>query len=141
MFPVQHSCTSVNNMGKTQRIGNIGENIAATFLESKGYRILTRNYNKKWGEIDIVAQMGNITHFVEVKTISRESKSSVSREKDAEYRPEENMHRKKIERLQRAMQSYLGEFNIEGEWQLDLVAVKIFLKDKTAECKILLNVL
>lgn len=128
-------------MGKTQRIGNIGENIAVAFLESKGYTIVTRNYNKKWGEIDVVAKMGDITHFVEVKTISRESKSPVSREKDIEYRPEENMHRKKIERLHRTMQSYLGEFNIEGEWQLDLVAVKIFLKDKTAECKILLNVL
>ena len=128
-------------MGNSQQIGNIGENIAAAFLISKGFKILTRNYNKKWGELDIVVEKAGRTHFIEVKTISRENKSSVSRENSQEYRPEENMHRKKIERLHRAMQSYISEYSVTDDWQLDLVAVRIFIKDKKAECEIVENVL
>jgi len=132
---------SRENMKNTKKVGNTGENIAAAFLVSKGYRVLARNYSKKWGELDVVAQRGSVTHFVEVKTISRENKNTVSRESSTPYRPEENMHRKKVERLHRAIQSYIGEYGVTGEWQLDLVAVTIFVKDKEAHCSLIKNVL
>jgi putative endonuclease len=32
--------------------GNLGEELAANWLIGKGYRILDRNYRKKYGEID-----------------------------------------------------------------------------------------
>lgn len=38
------------------RIGKIGENIACEYLESKGYKIIERNFRRKWGEIDIVCK-------------------------------------------------------------------------------------
>ena len=35
--------------------GKWAENTAAHFLQSKGYKILVRNFNTRFGEIDIVA--------------------------------------------------------------------------------------
>ena len=42
-----------------QKIGELGENIAVKFLVKQGFFILDRNYTKKWGEIDIVAEKNN----------------------------------------------------------------------------------
>ncbi|MBI4691919.1 MAG: YraN family protein [Candidatus Terrybacteria bacterium] len=39
-----------------QKIGEIGENTACKFLMKQGFIIKDRNYRKKWGEIDIIAQ-------------------------------------------------------------------------------------
>ena len=49
-------------------LGAFGERLAAADLESKGYRILERNYRRREGEIDIVAARGDCLVFVEVKT-------------------------------------------------------------------------
>ncbi len=48
--------------------GKIGEDYAVTLLRRKGYKILTRNFRSKFGEIDIVAQERDMLVFVEVKT-------------------------------------------------------------------------
>ena len=55
---------------KRQRLGNIGENLAAEYLQKHGYHILERNFKKRYGELDIVALEGNKLVFVEVKTRS-----------------------------------------------------------------------
>jgi putative endonuclease len=47
--------------------GNEGEDIAAAFLEAKGYTILERNYFFERAEVDIVAFEENMIVFVEVK--------------------------------------------------------------------------
>src|SRR5687768_14344819 len=49
-------------------LGRKGENHAASFLKSKGYRILARNLSTPLGEIDIVARDKEFLVFVEVKT-------------------------------------------------------------------------
>ena len=51
-----------------QRIGIIGEGIAANYLKSINYEILDRNFNCKQGEIDIIAKDKEEYVFVEVKT-------------------------------------------------------------------------
>lgn len=51
-------------------LGNRGENIAAEYLQNKGYQILCRNYRCAIGEIDIIASQQNTVVFVEVKTRS-----------------------------------------------------------------------
>ncbi len=48
--------------------GRLGEDLAAEFLQKKGYSILERNFRKGYGEIDIVALKDKILVFVEVKT-------------------------------------------------------------------------
>ena len=80
----------------SQKTGEIGENVAVKFLMKHGFAILDRNYTKKWGEIDIVAEKDNLLHFVEVKSVVREG---VSHETLDEYRPEDNMHPWKLKRL------------------------------------------
>lgn len=130
-----------NRMATRKQVGNTGEHIVAQYLRSKGYTVLGTNYLKKWGEIDIIAEKGGTMHFVEVKTISRENISFANRTRFETYAPEENMHPQKIVRLQKAIQSYILERSYEGEWQLDLVTVELFVKDKKALCNIIPNVL
>jgi len=46
------------------------ENTAAEFLRNNGYKIITRNYRKASGEIDIIASERRTICFVEVKARS-----------------------------------------------------------------------
>ena len=48
--------------------GKAGEDAVCDYLVEKGYKILARNYRRKCGEIDIIAQDGDTAVFVEVKT-------------------------------------------------------------------------
>ncbi len=61
MLKVPHYLTN-------KSIGNKGEEIAARFLLSQGYKILQRNFKSKFGEIDIIAINHNVLVFIEVKT-------------------------------------------------------------------------
>jgi len=49
-------------------LGDFGERVAAAHLESKGYRILDRNYRIREGEVDIIAEREGTLVFVEVRT-------------------------------------------------------------------------
>ena len=55
----------INN---SNNIGIVGESLAKSYLEKKGYKILARNWRFKKYEIDIIAQKDNLMVFVEVKT-------------------------------------------------------------------------
>lgn len=48
--------------------GQAGETYAAEWLNRHGYRILSRNYHSRYGEIDIIAADSKYIVFVEVKT-------------------------------------------------------------------------
>ena len=135
------------NRTHKRHVGDIGENVACNFLKKKGFSVVGRNYNKKWGEIDIITKKKKDIHFVEVKTISRNLdvpnffKHSVFDGKENEYRAEENVHPWKIKRLNRAIESYLEENNISDdvEWTLDLVVVYLDLENKKAKVEYLDN--
>ena len=53
---------------KRELLGQTGEEMAATFLQKAGYKILIRNYRQKCGEIDIIAEDKGMLVFIEVKT-------------------------------------------------------------------------
>lgn len=129
-----------SNNAPHQEIGRIGEETTCKFLVKRGFSIVERNYRKKWGEIDIIARNKDKLHFVEVKTVSRETVRDVSRETLDEYRPEENVHPKKLERLARTIQTYLLEKDYDGEWQFDVIAVFLDMKRKEAKCHYIDNV-
>ena len=48
-------------------LGMLGEEVACAHLRDRGYRILTRNYRVRQGEMDIVADDRGTLVFVEVK--------------------------------------------------------------------------
>jgi len=52
---------------KTSDLGRVSENFAVGLLQSKGYKIIDRNFHSRFGEIDIVAEINNTVVFVEVK--------------------------------------------------------------------------
>ncbi len=53
---------------KPAQIGKMGEDAVCRYLVQRGYRIRSRNYRIRGGEIDIVAEKGRELCFVEVKT-------------------------------------------------------------------------
>lgn len=57
-------------MGSAKRgLGNLGENLAADYLQKHGYTIRERNYRvPRLGEIDIVAEDAGCLVYVEVRT-------------------------------------------------------------------------
>lgn len=51
-------------------IGNNGEEQVVKYIKKQRYKILERNYNTPYGEIDIIAQFKDMTLFIEVKSRS-----------------------------------------------------------------------
>lgn len=76
--------------------GKIGEELATKYLQDKGYQIIKRNWGNKWGEIDIIARLKNITIFIEVKTKIGEDWGS----------PEEMVNKRKLFQVQRMASTY-----------------------------------
>ena len=50
-----------------KRFGQEGESAAERYLRHKGYRIVARNLRSRVGELDLVAEDGQVLVFVEVK--------------------------------------------------------------------------
>jgi putative endonuclease len=121
-----------------RNVGAIGERIAAKYLVNKGFFVLTTNYRKTYGEIDIVVKKGEKIHFIEVKSVSRETEKWG----EEEYRPEENVHPWKMQRLANTIQAYLSSECGDGQdWQFDVVTVEIDFGKRKVRCKLLENVI
>ena len=117
---------------KTQQTGEQGEQKAFDYLVKRGFKVIERNYTRKWGELDIVAKKGSVLHFIEVKSLTLRDK--ISRENS--YRPEDNMHFAKIKRLKRALETYLIDREVpeDTEWQFDLICVYFNGNKAEVEC-------
>jgi putative endonuclease len=121
---------------KSRFLGILGENIACEFLENKGYKIIDRNYTSAFvtgasrQELDIVAQKNGTIHFVEVKSLARETE---------EINPEDRVDWQKQKKLIRLAQTWLSEKNLqEGtDWQIDVIAVIIDADKKAAKIRYL----
>ena len=116
-----------------RKTGDIGEEVVCQYLERKGFRVLERNYLRKWGEIDIIAEKGDLISFVEVKTVTRATG----------LRPEENMHPAKLKRLHRAIQTYLLDRKVPEErpWRVDLACVYLDFSTRKATVEVIENVI
>jgi putative endonuclease len=76
-----------------------GEEAAAQLLRSGGYRIVARNHRCRSGEIDLIAEKGNILVFVEVRT----------RATSAFGGPEETVNLRKQRKVIAAARDYLAQ--------------------------------
>ena len=120
--------------------GNLGEDVACKFLVKRGFKVIQRNYLRKCGEIDIVSSKDGITHFVEVKTVKS---YDVSRETWDDYRPEDNLHYRKLQRMRRVIQVYLNDNHVsrETEWKFDVVTVLLDREGKKAKVNFLEDII
>ncbi len=87
-------------------------------MRSQGYKILVRNFRTKIGELDIVCRKGNVTVFVEVKTV---------RAGNDAYSPELHFTQNKLRKMQRAALLFfkMNRLSPEAAMRFDLVAVEI----------------
>jgi len=126
----------------SQKLGELGEDIACRFLMKHGFEVLERNYTKKWGEIDIIAQNEGKLYFVEVKSVSCETLPDFENENPFMKHPEENMHPWKLKRLSRTIQTYLIHKRIGNTpWQFDLLLVYIEIKSRVARVRKIENII
>ncbi len=136
-------------MAKHNETGKLGEDLASKWLVSRGYKIITRNYLKKYGEIDIVALLPagqaeetRVIHFIEVKSVSYETKIDMERAvSHGTWRPEENVHYEKQRRLSRVIEVWLSENKYTDKWQIDILAVRIVSRERIARFSMLTNVI
>lgn len=130
-------------MAKHNEIGKIGEDLATKWLSDRKFLIIQRNYNKKWGEIDIVARRTDKKmHFVEVKSVSYETRYDLEYAVTHEtWRPEDNVHREKQNRMKRAIQTWMLENKYKSEFQIDIITVRIVLDEKFARVHMVDNVI
>lgn len=104
-----------------QSIGKKGEDLAANYLQQKGYRILSRNYRFKKSEVDIICKKNDLLVFVEVKTGS-----------SLKYgQPEVFVSLNQQRAIIRAAEEYLVETNWKSDLRFDIIS--IFMKGEEAE--------
>lgn len=102
------------NAKTTRQIGDEGEELAVSYLESKGYTILERNYYFERAEVDIVAYDKTCIVFVEVK-----------KRATADYgKPEEFITESKIENLYKAAEAWIYERKMDtAPARFDVIAI------------------
>jgi Holliday junction resolvase-like predicted endonuclease len=123
-------------------IGNQGELITAKYLTRQGFVVLEMNYLRKWGEIDVIVKRDATVHFVEVKTVSYETKIDLERAVlRGTWRPEENVHAFKRRKLARAISSWIAEHKWQGDFQIDVAAVRTVPRETYATIKIIPNII
>jgi putative endonuclease len=93
--------------------GKEGEDLAAKFLESKGYEIIERNFRHKRNEIDLIVKKTNWLIFVEVKY----------RTSAAFGYPEDFVDYKKVRNVVDAAVEYQYKINWKGNVRYDIVSV------------------
>ena len=96
--------------------GKKGEDIAAAYLQGKGYRIAKRDYKCPLGEIDVAAKDGDTIVFVEVKS-----------RKSEEFRdPQLAVGLEEQKKISRISLTYLEEKRLyPGNARFDVVAIKM----------------
>ena len=100
-------------MKHNQTIGRWGEETVAAYLIQRGYNILARNARTPYGEVDIIAKQGDITIFVEVKTLTSSK----------DFFPEQNVTTRKRSHMLACAEHYAAEHAID-HWQIDVIAVE-----------------
>jgi putative endonuclease len=100
-------------MAEHNDLGKKGEEIAAGYLEKKGYQILEKNWRQWKNEIDVIAMDGKYLVIIEVKT----------RQSNYFGEPETAVTRDKQRALIRAANAYVRYKNINSEVRFDILSI------------------
>lgn len=107
------------NLGYKRRRGNKGEDIAVHYLTNKGYHVIERNYLKREGEIDIIAQKDSIMIFIEVKS------RFIKQGDNLLEPPESTISNSKIAKLRKTITAFIKEKKLspDGEYRCDVISI------------------
>ena len=94
----------MTSLNPRKLFGQAGESAAEEYLRRKGYRILARNLRSSLGELDLVAEDGQVLVFVEVK----------ARRTDAFGGAIHAVHHRKQEKLIQLAAQYLARHHIKN---------------------------
>ena len=100
-------------MAAHNELGQWGEEVAANYLESKGYRILERDWKSGHRDLDIIARTANEVVFVEVKT--RRTREFGNPFEAVDYRKRRN--------LLAAINQYVRYRQIDMPLRLDIISI------------------
>ncbi len=104
------------------RTGPAGERIAETELMRDGYLILERNVRLRGGEIDLIAQTGDVIAFIEVKSAGPHGFGA----------PERRVTTRKQQQIARLAEAYLHEHATTLSPRFDVVSVEMATEPPTA---------
>lgn len=108
-------------------LGNLGEEIASSFLQKRGYKILERNFKTRLGEIDIIAKDKNTLVFIEVKARTSQKFGL----------PFEAVNYIKQNKIKKMALTYLGKFKLNFKnMRFDVVSVT-FNKENRPEINLI----
>ena len=93
--------------------GAQAEQLAADYLQSRGMRVLFRNYHSRYGEIDLIAADDRYLAFVEVKCRAKGSLTG----------PLETVTRAKQKKIIQTAQCFLQQYPCELQPRFDVAAV------------------
>ena len=100
-------------MAAHNRLGQLGEDAAVTYLEKEGYAIRDRNWRKNHLELDIIASKDDELVVIEVKTRS-----------NTDYiEPQEAVDQRKIRRIAIAADAYIKRFGIDYPVRFDIITI------------------
>lgn len=103
-----------------KRLGNKGEDIAASYLSRHGYRVIDRNFKARYGELDIICIKDNTLIFVEVK-------SRIGREFGL---PEESVTPRKLREVVKTAEYYvLLHPGLPKLLRIDVIAIELDQSD------------
>lgn len=112
-----------------RHVGIEGEVVARRFLEGLGFRILEGNFASPLGEIDLIAQEGDVLVFVEVKT-RRSTRFGT---------PAEAVHPRKQRQIVRVAEAYMRERRLKVPCRVDVVAVEFPSQDSEPKVELIRN--
>ena len=97
----------------TRQLGLLGERIAETYLEIKGFQVVRRNFRYAGREIDLIVRKGRLLAAVEVK-LRRTDRFGVAAAA---------VDRKKLERIRVALQGYMSGIREALIPRIDMVVI------------------
>jgi len=103
--------------GNKRGLGGRGEDLAVSYLQKRGYKVIERNYRCRLGEIDLIALDGGVLAFVEIKTRTSFTFGI----------PQESVHRLKQRKLFQVAKAYMAERHVRESItaRFDVVAIRI----------------
>ncbi len=103
-------------MYNKRKVGDCYEEKAVLYLKGKGYKILSRNFRCRSGEIDIIAREGDTICFVEVKY----------RRNHCHGYPEEAVSYYKQETIRKVAQYYFVRYKLpfDTDCRFDVIAIE-----------------